>query len=140
MYQRRAGFQVGQFRLWYTTDKHVGLGLPAEVAAAIKLAPEDRKPAQNAALIAYFRETDPESLKKQLTLAQSRLPLPTDQGVLDRRAALAKAEEPIRLDPKLVQLRQDNVQSKAQAGNRRLTGAQDLVWALVNNPAFLFNH
>jgi hypothetical protein len=79
-------------------------------------------------------------VKRDLTLAQSRLPLPTDPGILERRDTLAKAEEPIRLDPKLVQLRADTVQSKAQVANKRLTGAQDLVWALVNNPAFLFNH
>ena len=30
-------------------------------------------------------------------------------------------------------------QSKTQMANVRLTGAQDLVWALVNTPAFLFN-
>jgi len=68
------------------------------------------------------------------------MPLPIDPGVLDRRDVLAKAEEPIKLDAKLVQLRQDSTQSNAQMTNKRLTAAQDLTWALVNNPAFLFNH
>ena len=56
-----------------------------------------------------------------------------------RRASLAQAEEPIKLDPKLVQLRQDAAQSKLQFADKRLTGAQDLTWALINNAAFLFN-
>ncbi len=87
-----------------------------------------------------LRRYDPDAAKRGLTLAQSRLPLPTDPGIVERRATLAKAEEPIKLDPKLVQLRQDAEQSKRQIANKRLTGAQDLVWALINNPAFLFNH
>jgi hypothetical protein len=140
MFQRRAGFHLGHFRLWYTTDAHVSLGLPAPVAAAIKAVPEARTPEQKAALTAYFRRYHPEIVKRDLTLAQSRLPLPTDPGIVERRDTLAKAEEPIRLDGKLVQLRADAAQSKIQLANKRLTGAQDLVWALVNNPAFLFNH
>jgi len=140
MYQRRPNFQIGQFRLWYTTDPRVSLGLPADVAAAMKLPPESRSAEQKAAVAAYFRRNDPEAVKRDLTLAQSKLPLPTDPGIVERRATLAKAEEPIRLDPKLVQLRQDAAQSKTQTANKRLTGAQDLVWALLNNPAFLFNH
>ena len=57
-----------------------------------------------------------------------------------RRAGVAKAELPIKLDAKLVQIRLDAEQSKAQLANKRLTGVQDLAWALINNPAFLFNH
>jgi hypothetical protein len=138
--QKRPNFQIGQFRVWYTTDAHVSLGLPAEVADALKVVPEQRSAPQKAAITAYVRRTNLDGVKKDLALAQSRLPLPTDAGIIERRATLAKAEEPIPLDPKLVQLRQDIVQSKAQTTNKRLTGAQDLVWALVNNPAFLFNH
>ena len=44
------------------------------------------------------------------------------------------------LDPKLVQIRQDVKQSEAQVASKRLTGVQDLTWALINTPAFLFNH
>ena len=62
-----------------------------------------------------------------------------DPGVLQRRDALTKAELPIKLDPKLVQLRQDSAQSKTLMANKRLTAAQDLTWALINTPAFLFN-
>ena len=68
------------------------------------------------------------------------LPLPTDPGVVERRTSLARAEEPITLDPKLVQLRQDAKQSEAQLAAKRLTGVQDLTWALINTASFLFNH
>ena len=56
------------------------------------------------------------------------------------RDAIVAAELPIKLDTKLVQIRQDAEQSKAQAANKRLTGIQDLAWALINTPSFLFNH
>jgi hypothetical protein len=50
------------------------------------------------------------------------------------------AQKPIVLDPKLVQLRRDAELSARQLANKRLTNAQDLAWALINSPAFLFNH
>jgi len=43
------------------------------------------------------------------------------------------------LDSKLAQLRADAALSTTQLANHRLTGAQDLAWAIINNPAFLFN-
>ena len=41
---------------------------------------------------------------------------------------------------RLVQLRHDLEMSIKQAATRRLTAAQDIAWALINSPAFLFNH
>jgi hypothetical protein len=55
------------------------------------------------------------------------------------KASLEKASAPIRLDPILVQLRIDAEASKRQITDKRLTVVQDLAWALINNPAFLFN-
>ncbi|MGE0755585.1 MAG: DUF1549 and DUF1553 domain-containing protein [Pirellulaceae bacterium] len=43
------------------------------------------------------------------------------------------------LDPELTRLRAAVAQAEQQFQNRRLTGAQDLAWALINSPAFLFN-
>ncbi len=40
----------------------------------------------------------------------------------------------------LVQLRLDVQESTRKIANRRLTAVQDLAWALINSPAFLFNH
>lgn len=140
--QPRTGmFAITRFRLWVTTSPYAAtLGLPLAVTEALKKPASVRTKEDKAALASYWNENDPELRKLRLTLGKFQLPLPTDPGVIERRDLLAKAELPIRLDPKLVQLRADTEQSKQQVANRRLTGAQDLVWALINTPAFLFNH
>ncbi len=137
---RAGGFSIARFRLYVTTGHApLNIGLPIAVTEALKKPALLRSPEDKAAIAAYWNENDPELTKRRLTLAKNQMPLPADPGVVERRAVLAKAGEPIRLDPKLVQLRADAEQSKTQLANRRLTGSQDLVWALVNTPAFLFN-
>jgi hypothetical protein len=137
---RRGGFGIARFRVWLTTSAQpLNIGLPLVVAEALKKPAEARTHEEKSAIAAYWNENDPDLRKVRLTMGKNQLPLPTDPGVIERRALLAKAEEPIRLDPQLVQLRQDAEQSKAQIANKRLTAAQDLTWALINNAAFLFN-
>jgi hypothetical protein len=109
------------------------------VAEALKKPAPARTPEEQKAVAAFWNENDPELRKRRLTFGFHQLPLPIDSGIVQRREAIATAELPIRLDAELVQLRADLEQSKAQDANPRLTGAQDLVWALVNTPAFLFN-
>jgi hypothetical protein len=67
-------------------------------------------------------------------------PLPKDPKLTELEMGLKTAEEPIRLDPVLVQLRVDAKASINQSENKRLTVVQDLTWALINSPGFLFNH
>lgn len=43
------------------------------------------------------------------------------------------------LDGELAKLQADVARSEEQLKNKRLIGLQDLAWALINNPAFLFN-
>ena len=133
-------FTIARFRFWATTSaKPLNIGLPLAVIDALKKPAEVRTKEDQAALAAYWKEADPDFLKLTLTFGKQQLPLPIDPGVLERRT-LAKAEEPIKLDPKLVQLRQDSQQSNSQFANERLTAAQDLTWALINSSSFLFNH
>jgi hypothetical protein len=134
-------FTIARFRLWATTSTQpLTIGLPLAVVDALKKPAPTRTKEDIAALTSYWKEADPDFRKLTLTFGKNQMPLPIDPGVLARRGALAKAEEPIRLDPKLVQLRQDSKQSTAQNANKRLTAAQDLAWALINSSSFLFNH
>jgi hypothetical protein len=138
---RTGSFAIARFRFWYTTESMpLNIGLPLPVAEALRKPASQRGKEEQAAVTVYWNESDPELSKLRLAAGKLALPLPTDPGILERRAAQARAEQPIKLDAKLVQLRQDAAQSKAQIANKRLTGAQDLAWALINNPAFLFNH
>jgi hypothetical protein len=138
---RDGGFAIARFRVWITTSTTpLNIGLPAPVAEALKKPAQARSTEEQAAIAAYWNENDPELRKRRLIFGKAQLPLPTDPGILLRRDAIVKAEEPIRLDPQLVQLRKDAEQSTQQLANKRLTGVQDIAWALINNPAFFFNH
>jgi hypothetical protein len=118
----------------------VGLGLPEEFRAILAIAPELRSPAQRETLMAHFRSVDAEHRKRTSAVNQSRAPLPPDATLQQLRARVAEAKQPVPVDPRLAQLRRDVDMSINQEAARRLTAAQDVVWALINSPAFLFNH
>jgi Protein of unknown function (DUF1549)/Protein of unknown function (DUF1553) len=133
-------YTLARFRLWATTAAApLNPGYPVAVIEALRKPPQARTDADRAAALAYWKQHDPELIKRQLAAGKLKHPTPEDPGLGQRRAAIAAAEVPIKLDAALIRLRSDAEQSKAQLANRRLTGAQDLVWALVNTPAFLFN-
>ena len=133
-------YNLGRFRIWATTGKPVRFGAPKVIADALRADPAKRTKEQKALLNSDFltQARDYQTAKK--TLATAKLPLPVDPKLTDLEGRLAEAKQPIVIDPKLVQLRRDAELSKGQMTNQRLTAAQDLAWALINSPAFLFNH
>ncbi len=138
---RRGGFSIARFRIWITTSTApLQVGYPQPVIDALKKTANERSDEDKAALAAYWKEYDPELSKLRLAVAKIQQPIPPDPGIAQRRAAIPGADVQIPAGPKLVRLRQDVEQSKAQLANRRLTSVQDLAWALINTPAFLFNH
>ena len=135
------GFMPGHFRISVTTlPKPVGLGLPENYRAILAVAPELRTPAQRDLLLAHFRAVDPEYLRRVTLVNQSKAPRPPDAMLAQLRAKVAETSKPVPLDPRLAQLRKDVEMSIAQTAARRLTVAQDVAWALINSPSFLFNH
>ncbi len=132
---------LGRFRLSATaTPRPVGLGLPEELRAIVATPRAERTESQKTALMKHFRILDPELREKSNKLAESRRPLPTDPKLVELRGALELASRPIPPDPVLEQLRPDVAMSTKQLAEQRLTAAQDIAWALINSPAFLFNH
>ena len=73
-------------------------------------------------------------------MANAKKPLPIDPELIKLRNHLTAMEKVPRADPLHDRLRYDLDLSTKQLSQRRLTGAQDLAWALINTPAFLFNH
>jgi hypothetical protein len=103
-------------------------------------APEVRTDAQKNLLAGYIRAIDPAFRAKIDAVNASKAPLPIDPRLKELRDQVEIASRPIPLDPALVALRRDVEMSVQQSVTRRLTAAQDIAWALINSPAFLFNH
>jgi hypothetical protein len=134
-------YLVGRFRLYVTgSQEPLEFGLPENVTQAVRAPAGERSSEQAAAIIDYYRYGDLEFWKKKQALAKAKEPIPVDPKLTELKKALATAEQPIRLDPHLVQLREDTKLSEEQRKNKRLTATQDLAWALINSSAFLFNH
>ena len=109
----------------------------AELAAI----PSDKRSAVEAAeLAALVAARDPLREQHAAELLAATVPVPPDPNLTALAAELADAEKPVADDPVLVRLRSDVAASTKQLSDRRLTATQDLVWALVNSPAFFFNH
>jgi hypothetical protein len=110
------------------------------VADVLAVAAAGRNDAQKAKLADFYKQSDAEWLKRKAALEQAKQPLPVDPKLTELKGILAAAQKPVPEDPKLSSLNRDVSMSEQQMGNRRLTMAQDLAWALINSPAFLFNH
>ena len=132
---------LGRFRVSVTTSpRPIALdGLPQNIGDILAVAAKDRTDAQKAALLKFYRGQDGELKKLEQTVAEAKKPRPVDPRLQQLRDRFAEASRPVPLPPRLVQLRRDVELSTRQLAGVRLTFAQDLAWALINSPAFLFN-
>jgi WD40 repeat protein len=134
-------YNLGRFRISVATaPRPVGLGFSEELAALAAVPAEQWNDQQKEAAAKFFRVADSDLRAKATALAESKKPLPIDPHLKELRETLEYVSRPVQVEPLLAQLRRDAELSTKQQGSRRLTAAQDLAWALINSPAFLFNH
>ncbi|MCO6456247.1 MAG: DUF1549 domain-containing protein [Pirellulaceae bacterium] len=133
---------LGKFRLSVTNTAGPILlnGLPENIAKILEVASDQRNDEQRKELLGYFRGSDAEVKKLEQAVVEARKPRPIDPQLQALRDKLASASRPLPVDPQLAQLRRDVELSSQQLTRTRLTAAQDIAWALINSPAFLFNH
>jgi hypothetical protein len=133
---------IGKFRISVTNSpRPVRLGgLPEKIAKIMAVPTDQRKDAQKAELLKYYRSIDAELKKHQTALANNKKPRAVDPKLKTLRDDLAEFSKPLPIDPKLARLRNDVTISTQQLKNQRVTATQDIAWALINTPAFMFNH
>ena len=132
---------LGRFRISLTdAPSPMGFGLPVEIAAILAKPADQRNDAERNTLLAHVRKNDEPYKKLQAEVARQQQPLPADPRLQQLEADLAKAQQALPVDAKLQRLRRAVALSEEQLKNKRLTVAQDIVWALINSPSFLYNH
>jgi hypothetical protein len=132
---------MGRFRLSCTDAAGpVPLGVPPRAVELAAIPREKRTAAEAAELDAIITALDPRRAKLSADLAAAARPLPPEPTLVAAAADLAEAERPLADDPAVVRMRSDHAESTRQVANSRLTAFQDLAWALINSPAFFFNH
>jgi hypothetical protein len=140
-FHNAADHQLGKFRISATTDGgDIPLDLPETLRAIVSTPEANRDDAAKKTLIDYVGKTDPDRTKAEAALAAAQKAVPRDAETVQlekRRDALSK---PTADNAEIVRLRSDAQQSEQQVKQLRLTAAEDLTWALINSPAFLFNH
>ena len=115
-------------------------GLPKSIEQILATDADKRTDEQMEKLREHFRNFDRKLGELRATLAKAKNPLPEDPELKKHESKVAMAKQSIQIDPALQRLRGYVETSKGQLDNKRLTAAQDVAWALINSPAFLFNH
>ena len=131
---------IGCFRISVTDDADPVLdGVPQDIDRILSVVEAARTDEQKERLFEWFRSWSKERQKRVLAVAKSRRPRPKDPGIVERENELALVSEPVPRDPLLARLERAARLSEEQLKDRRKTMVQDLAWALINSPSFLFN-
>jgi hypothetical protein len=140
-FHEAAEHRLGRVRL--SVANHPGelvLGLSESLAAIAQVAKEARNELVVKDALPYFRKTDRDLAARVVDLNRESQPLPEDEQVTIVKKRIERLSVVLPEDNGLIRLRNDLKESELQRKQGRLTAAEDIMWALINSPAFLFNH
>ena len=133
--------RLGRFRISATTaEGDIPLDLPDTFRSVVATPDAQRTDAQKQQLLEYLGKTDGGLIGARATLAEANKPVPRDAETVRLEGRRDQLSKPTPDSAAIVRLRDDFKYSQEQLKNIRLTAAEDLTWALINSPAFLFNH
>lgn len=140
-FHNAAKHRLGRFRL--SVAQHSGelkLGLSESLTALANLPPDDWNEKNTKDGITYLKNSSKDAVRLRDRFNQENRPLPEDEKVVTLKKRIERLSVPLQDDSRLVRLRGDVKESEKQKSQARLTAAEDITWALINSPAFLFNH
>ena len=109
---------------------------PGILAVAAEKRTDNKRPN----CLAYYRNLDPELKQRARPWPRRRSHWPPIPSCCSFATRFPKPVARCPRMPGSPRLRRDVELSAKQLEKARLTFAQDLAWALINSPAFLFNH
>ena len=132
--------QIGRFRISLSNfTGPVSLSVSERIAAEITKPFDGLKEKRQQELISLAERDDVKLVELNMALRAASKPLDIPEHIVQLREKLARNSKPVPPDALLEQLKQDYEYSLKQLEKLRLTAAQDLTWALINSPEFLFN-
>lgn len=140
-YHNAENHRLGRFRLSVGTyGGELSLGLSETLTAISQVPKNARTPEISKTSFDYLKIASTEGKKLNSVLNKEKQPLPEDEVVVTLKKRIERLSIPVADDGRLVRMRSDVKESENQLKQRRLTMAEDVTWALINSPAFLFNH
>ena len=139
-FKQKKPYRLGKFRISVASSKKpTGLSLPDDLKALLKTPAEKRSAEAKATIAKVYRITDAELVKRQTALSSAKTPLVPDKRRVELEQVVKRFEQPLPPDSELARLQRAMKLSEGQLQKTRLVGMQDLAWALLNSPSFLFN-
>lgn len=134
-------FKLGRFRVGVTrSPRPISFGVPEHILNLVQLTPNERSSEQQEVLRSYYLAQQQEYLDHQTKVTDAEAPVLPNAETVRLKKRIADLEKPPPVDPALAELRRAAKLSTEQLSRQRLTGAQDIAWALINSPEFLYNH